>query len=181
MSKRAVLYRSRTGFTYQYSQWIAEELKCDMIENKKLCVKDIEQYDTLIIGGGVYIGSIDGFEFVQKNWDVLKEKDIYLLAVGLEQYGSRRIEFIWSRQMTREQREKVKCYYVKGGLDYSKLKLLDKMIIRIFKLLMHTTKKGQEETKGFIQDLSKAADYVSKEQLTDLFMELKKADTKWNQ
>ena len=49
MSKEVVLYRFKTGYTTQYANWIAKALKCDILENHKLKVQDVEQYDTIII------------------------------------------------------------------------------------------------------------------------------------
>ena len=168
MSKEVVLFRSKTGYTLQYAEWISKALKCDMIENRRLKVRDLEQYDTIILCGGVYLGTINGFEFVLKNWESLKEKKIYVLAVGLEQVNSERIEQIWNRGLTREQRTVISCHYALGGLNFPKLGFLDKLIMRIFKLMMMTTKAGQKKTNHFTRNLKHPVNYIDKEYIETL-------------
>lgn len=85
MSKEVVLFRSKTGYTMQYANWIAKALKCDILENHRLKAQALEQYDTIILGGGVYMGTINGLDFLLKNWESFRKKKIYLFAVGLEQ------------------------------------------------------------------------------------------------
>ena len=43
--KTVVVYRSKTGYTRKYAEWIAEELGCDIKENAKL--SDITGYDMI--------------------------------------------------------------------------------------------------------------------------------------
>lgn len=173
MSKEVVLYRSKTGYTTQYANWIAKALKCDILENHKLKVHDVEQYDTIILGGGVYLGTINGIDFLLKNWESLMEKKIYLFAVGLEQENSARAETIWNRELTREQRTNISCHYVLGGLNYPKLRFWDKLMIRIFKLLMKGTKKGQKRTSHFLNNLRQPVNYANKESIETLINDVK--------
>lgn len=54
MSKIVVIYQSKYGATKKYAEWLAEELLCDLIETKKATIEQIEKYDVVILGGGIY-------------------------------------------------------------------------------------------------------------------------------
>ena len=53
--KTIVAYKSKSGYTKKYAQWIAQELNCDIKENAEL--SDIINYDVIIYGGGMYAGA----------------------------------------------------------------------------------------------------------------------------
>lgn len=40
-----VIYKSKTGFTKRYAEWIAEELKCDILDYKNLSRLSIAEYE----------------------------------------------------------------------------------------------------------------------------------------
>ena len=52
--KTIVAYKSKSGYTKTYAEWIAQELHCDIKENAEL--SDLAGYDTIIYGGGMYAG-----------------------------------------------------------------------------------------------------------------------------
>ncbi len=52
--KTIVAYRSKSGYTKRYAEWISQELGCDIKEDPQL--SDISGYDTIIYGGGMYAG-----------------------------------------------------------------------------------------------------------------------------
>ena len=58
--KGIIIYKSRTGFTKRYAQWISEELKYDIESYQDIRKDSIDQYDLVIYGGNLYAGKIDG-------------------------------------------------------------------------------------------------------------------------
>ena len=50
MSKTAVIYKSKTGFTCKYAQWIAEETGCDLFSYEQREKVDFSRYDTILCG-----------------------------------------------------------------------------------------------------------------------------------
>ena len=46
--KTIVVYKSKSGYTRTYAEWIAQEMGCDIRENAEL--SDIIGYDTIICG-----------------------------------------------------------------------------------------------------------------------------------
>ena len=70
--KCAVVYRSEAGHTKAYAQWIAEALQCDLLKGIKVKVSDLLSYDTIICGGSLNAGGINGVKLITKNFDQLK-------------------------------------------------------------------------------------------------------------
>ena len=75
-NKILVIYKSKTGFTKRYAQWIKEDLSCDIISYEKGMNLSFDSYDTVIYGGGFYAGKINGLNQFKKNLSKIDGKKI---------------------------------------------------------------------------------------------------------
>ena len=82
MSKTAVIYKSKTGFTCKYAQWIAEETGCDLFSYEQREKVDFSRYDTILYGGGFYAGTIGGLKWFKKKLPELSGKKTAVFATG---------------------------------------------------------------------------------------------------
>ena len=57
-----ILCRSKYGASAKYAEWISQETGFKIIDTKKADIKEVEKYDTIVLGGGVYASSIAGIE-----------------------------------------------------------------------------------------------------------------------
>ena len=71
-----ILYQSKYGATKKYADWISEATGFECVETKKANIKEVEKYDTIILGGGIYAMGIAGLSFLKKNIDLLSDKKI---------------------------------------------------------------------------------------------------------
>ena len=69
-----ILFQSKYGATEKYADWLSQETGFPCIETKKASVKQIIDYDVIILGGGVYASGIAGMSFLKKNISALSEK-----------------------------------------------------------------------------------------------------------
>mgnify|MGYP000992876959 CR=1 FL=1 len=76
MKKTLVVYKSKSGFTKKYAEWISRQLKAEIREASKVTVETLFDYDTIIYGGGLYAGGISGVKLITKNFKRLKGKKI---------------------------------------------------------------------------------------------------------
>ena len=74
--KILVSYKSKTGFTKRYAEWISEELEADLKDIKD--VNDVSEYDLVIHGGWNMGGLINGLNDIKK----LNPKDLIVFLVG---------------------------------------------------------------------------------------------------
>ena len=73
--KYLVICDSQYGFTEQYARWIAEELGCPCVARKELEPGELQKYDGLIYGGGLYAGGVSGSKWFAKQLPVLARSE----------------------------------------------------------------------------------------------------------
>ena len=91
MSRGIILYQSKYGATKKYADWLVEETGYDCIETKDAKVANLQNYDVVILGGGVYASGIAGLQFIKKNIGRLGNKKIVVFAVGASPYDEKAI------------------------------------------------------------------------------------------
>lgn len=88
MSNRTiVIYKSKTGFTEQYAQWIRDELGCEIARYEDRNHINLEDYDTLIFGGGFYAGKIAGLKWFLEQALVLDSRKVVVFGTGASPAG----------------------------------------------------------------------------------------------
>lgn len=147
MKKAVVIYKSDTGFTKKYAEWIARELQCELMENKKINPSKLVDYDTIILGGSVMANMIAGAELIKNHFGELDKKQLVVYACGMGAPNAEEQEAMWAQNFTQEQLTKVKCFYCRGGLDFNKLKGIKKMMLKMMcKKMAQKTDRTQQET-----------------------------------
>ncbi|MBQ5331445.1 MAG: flavodoxin [Oscillospiraceae bacterium] len=164
--KTIVAYRSKSGYTKKYAQWIAEELGCDIKEDPEL--SDILGYDTIICGGGMYAGGFNGGKLITKNLDKLSGKKIALFAVGSNPGREHEMKVFWDRVLTHEQQGYIGCFYLRGGFDYGKLSAADKVLMQMLKLRLQSKKERTEDEQGMLDAYDTPVDFSDRENIRPL-------------
>ncbi len=52
--KTIVVYKSKSGYTKTYAEWISSELNCDLKCAEDIKIDELLKYDVIIYGGGLY-------------------------------------------------------------------------------------------------------------------------------
>lgn len=150
MSKTTVIYKSKYGSTKTYAQWIAEDLSADLLVSDKVKATDLQQYDTIIFGGGLYAGSVSGISLLKQNYDSIKDKSIYLFTVGASTTTDplviEAIRSALGRILTPNMLKNIKVYHLRGGMVYSKMGFIDKNLMKM--MIKMLNKKPPEELSG---------------------------------
>lgn len=141
--KTVIIYKSKTGFTKKYAQWIAEALSADVFDVTKVDIDMIKQYDNIIYGGSLYAAGITGLKFITKNFDKLKDKKLVIFATGASPSSQRVIDEVVSKNFTSEQQKYIKFFYFRGGFDYKKLNFFDKFLMNLLKLKIKSKAKDK--------------------------------------
>ena len=164
--KTIVAYKSKSGYTRRYAQWIAEELNCDIKENAEL--SDILDYDTVIYGGGMYAGGFNGVKLITKNLDKLSGKKIALFAVGSNPGREHEMKPFWDKVLTAEQQGSIGHFYLRGGFDFSKLTKGDKILMKMLKIRLQNLKTPTEDEKGMLAAYDVPVDFSDKANIKEL-------------
>jgi len=168
MSKVLVLYFTIYGSTKKYAEWIAEELKGDLLDIKDVRHNQLNDYDIIILGGGLYAGKIKGLNLLIDNYEKIKDKKLIIFTCGLADYT--KDENINS---VKERLEKnipnnlfgiIKVFYLRGYINYKNLSLKHKIMMSIMRKMI--IKKGMdklnEEDKEFLETYGQIVDFTDK-------------------
>ncbi len=168
--KTIVVYRSKTGFTKKYAAWIAEELQADLREYRGISPEELHRYDTIVYGGGLYAGGINGLKSFEKNLPYVRDRKIIVFATGATPDRPETTQELREMNFTKDQLEYMHFFYLRGGFDFSKLSLVDKflMILLKFKLRMKPASKRTADETGMLAVYSTPADFTKKKYMDDL-------------
>ncbi len=152
MSK-IVIYQSKYGSTKAYAQWIAEELGCEAMDAKKVKIEDLAAYDTIVYGGGLYAEVIAGVTLITKNFDKLKEKNLFVYSTGItpldcyDYYDKLVLEKNFKPYML----EKIKVYHFLGKMVMDELSLVHRTALKSLKKLMSRKENPTEMEKLLVE------------------------------
>ena len=164
--KTIVAYKSKSGYTKTYAEWIAQELDCDIKENAG--ISDIIGYDTIIYGGGMYAGGFNGIKLITKNLDKLSGKKIALFAVGSNPGREHEMQPFWEKVLTAEQQKQIGHFYLRGGFDFSKLTAGDKILMKMLKVRLQKLKERTEDEQGMLDAYDTPVDFRDKDNIKPL-------------
>lgn len=128
--KGIILYQSKYGATKKYAQWLAEATGFDVAETKKADIRQVAQYDTVILGGGVYASGIAGLSFLRRHMDKLAGKKVIAFCVGASPYDEAAVQQIVQHNM-KGVLAGVPLFYCRGAWDEEAMGLVDRMLCRM--------------------------------------------------
>lgn len=163
-NKTIVIYKSKTGFTERYAQWICEELGCEKVayrDKESVCFDD---YETIIFGSGFHAGQISGLKWFLKNISKLEEKTNIVFATGATPPNVPDVQKALRQNFSEEEWNKIKVFYIQSGLNYEKMGSADKLMMSIYRKMVKKT-EGESETYKMIEN---SYDFTSKESILPL-------------
>ena len=171
--KAIVIYKSKTGFVKKYAEWIAEELAADLFEASKVTSDMLAAYDIVIFGGGMYAVGINGVKLISKNFDNLKTKKVVVFATGASPAREEVIHEVLDKNFTSEQQKYIKFFYLRGGFDYSKLSLLNKVLMKMLKWKLKRKTKLTPDERGMLAAYDTPVDFTRKKNIGELIAYVK--------
>lgn len=171
MKSTAVIYKSKYGSTKKYAEWIGNELECDVLENSSVSADLLKMYDTIIYGGGLFAGGVNGISLITKNFDAIKNKDIILFTVGLadpkDTANTEHIKGGIKKAVSPEVYEKLKIFHLRGGIDYSALGIVHKAMMAMLVKSMKSKDKSElrDEDKLMLETYGQQVDFTDKKSI----------------
>ena len=165
--KTIVIYKSKTGFTKKYAKWIAEDLTADIFEVSKVTINKLIEYDTIIYGGSLYAVGINGVKLITQNINKLKDKKVVVFATGASPSRDDVVNEVRNKNFTKEQKEHIKFFYLRGGFNYSKLNPFDKILMLLLKWKIKNKKKEEltNDEIGMLAIYDKPMDFTMKKDI----------------
>lgn len=164
-----IVYKSVTGFTRQYAQWISEDLGCEAMELKKTSAKTMADYSTIIYGGRFHAGFVDGLKQCKKLFEESKAKRLIVFGTGATPATETdMIDEAWKNNFTPEELTRIPHFYMESGLRYDNMPLGDKLMLKTFAAMIKGKKEKSEYEEAMGKALGTSYDHSSKENISPL-------------
>lgn len=132
MENIVIIYQSKYGATKKYAEWLSQELSGDLVETNKAVIGQIEKYDVIILGGGIYASGIAGISFLKKHYYKLKGKKIIVFAVGASPYDENAMTALKERNLKSELAH-IPCFYCRGAWNEDIMSWKDRTLCNLLK------------------------------------------------
>lgn len=165
-----VIYKTKYGATKTYAEWIAEELECKAIDAKNVKIEDLQEYDTIIYGGGLYAEVIAGATLITRNLDKLEGKKIIVYSTGITplKYREYYDKLVVEKNFKPEMLEKIKIYNFMGKMIIDELSFPHKSALKTLKQIMQSKKEPNEMERLLIELCETSGDFTNKSAIKEL-------------
>ena len=170
-----VIYKTKYGSTKTYAEWISEELGCEMKDAKDVSVEDLENYDTIIYGGGLYAEAINGVSLITKNVEKLKDKKIAIYSTGITplEYRDYYDKLVIERNFKNGVSENVKLFAFTGKMVLDELSVVHRTALKTLKKIMSAKQNPTEMEKLLVELCDADGDFSDRTQIKDLISYIK--------
>ena len=166
--KVVVVYKSISGFTKKYAEWIAEALKADIFKQEEINMNRLLEYDIIIYGGSLHAVGITGVNIIRKNVRQLKNKNIIIFVTGASPFTEEIVDEIKQKNFKEEEQKYIKLFYFRGGFNFNKLNFTNKIIMTLFKWKLQSKRDKTPEEQGMLAAYSKPVDFTKKQNIKEL-------------
>lgn len=174
--KTIVIYTSKYGSTEKYARWIAETLNCPAKKLQDIRAGELDAYDTLVYGGGLYAGGIAGFKKFLSRLESAKDRKLVLFMVGMTSPTETDIYAeIAERNIPAEWKGCFEIFALRGDQLFSKMNGLHKLMMRVPKSMAEKKSASErtEDDKHFLENFGQDVIFASKEQLNPILSYLR--------
>lgn len=159
MKSILLVYKTKTGFTKKYVDWITETITCHTIPFDQINNVDINNYDIIIYGAGMHASHIQGLKEFKKKVLNLVSKKIVVFATGGSPYSEEIISKIKMNNFSVDELNCIKFYYFQSGLNYEKMGLCDKAIMKIYSKILKLKNNKSDIEHGTSNAISNSYDH----------------------
>jgi len=170
-----VVYKTRYGSTKTYAEWIGEELGCEVKDAPSVTAAELEKYDTIIYGGGLYAEVINGVNLITKNFDKLKDKKIAVYTTGItplectEYYDN----YVVEKNFKTGVPENIKIFNFTGKMILDELTVVHRTALKTLKKIMSSKKEPTEMEKLLVELCDADGDFSDRSQIAGLISYVK--------
>ena len=172
MNKIVVVYRSKSGYTKKYAEWIAKTTGADLLLGNNTRIDDLLNYDTIVFGGALYAGGINGIKLILNNYEKLKDKKVIIFCLGASPVRPEIYEEVKNNNLTNEQQQTIDFFMIRGGFDYSKLTLVDKILMNILKFKLKRKKNPTADERGMLNSYTHPCDFTDEKSINPILQSL---------
>jgi flavodoxin len=177
MSKTVVVYRSKSGYTKKYAQWIAEATGADLFDGRTAKLKDLLAYDAIVYGGALYATGVHGLSLITRNFEALKDKKLIVFTLGATPVRPDNVEEVRSKNFTVEQQQRIRFFMLRGGFDKSKLTPVDKVLMALLKAKLKSRKSPTADERGMLAAYEQPLDFTDEKNIAPFVAAVREEQT----
>ncbi len=161
MDSILIVYKTNTGFTKKYVDWITETIACQTVPFDQVNNVDINNYDIIIYGAGMHAGHIQGLKEFKKEVLNLVNKKIVVFATGGAPYYEEIIPKIKTDNFSADELNTIKFFYFQSGINYEKMGLFNKTIMKTYSKALAFKNKKSDIEDGTSKAIAQSYDHSS--------------------
>lgn len=160
-----IVYKSETGFTQKYVEWLTETITCcKAVALDQISTIRVDHYGIIVYGAGIHAGRIQGLkEFKRKAFDLSKK--IVVFATGGAPGDEAIISEIRANNFSAEELESIEFFYFQSGLNYEKMGLRDKAMMKLYSKMLELKSNKSDIEDGTSKAMSTSYDHSSRDQM----------------
>ena len=173
---KIIIYASVYGSAKKYAEELSRITGIKAKSFKEL--KSLSDFETIIYIGALYAGGVLGLKKTFQKEFNLNGKKIIIATVGLSDPENNEnisnIQKSLKLQLSNDVLNCAKIFHLRGGIDYSKLKVVHKTTMHLLykKALSLPPEKQNAETKAMIETYNKKVDFVDFDSLKAIVSEV---------
>ena len=137
MNKIMVVYESQYGATKQYAELIAKQLSADIYNADNVSEQQLKLYDTIIWGGGIYAGRINGINKLERILKNFAGKQIIIFSVGVTPIdATERLQKVRDNSLAPAFQEGISFFHFNCGVNFLKLSLIHRIMLATERMLL---------------------------------------------
>lgn len=173
MESTLIVYKSKTGFTKRYVEWIAESIACQTVPFDRIDNIDLSKFNIIIYGAGMHAGRVQGLEKFKKKVLILGGKKIVVFATGAAPDTDEIITKIKTDNFSADELDDIKFFYFQSGINYEKMGFLDKTIMKTYSKVLELKNNKSDIETGTGEAISSSYDYSNRESIKPMVDYLK--------
>lgn len=126
--KTLVLYESKNGSTAKYAEDIAKRVNAEVAPLKKFKLKKMKDYDTIVFGGWIKGGNVQGINKFLQYWDDISDKNVLVFACGMSMTTKEARQNLIDQNLL--DMYHLRFYQFRGSFEFQKLGMLEKLLIK---------------------------------------------------
>ncbi len=165
-----VVYKTKYGSTRTYAEWIGKELNCKVVDAKGIKIEELEKFDIIIYGGGLYAEIINGVSLITKNMDKLKNKKIVVYTTGITPIDCRDYydKLVVEKNFKNGVPEGLKIFNFTGKMITEELSPVHRTALKTLKKIMSAKKEPTKMEKLLVELCDADGDFSDRSQIADL-------------
>ena len=162
--KALIIYKSKTGFTKWYAEFIAKEVDGNLMDFKEVTAEIMSGYDVVVYGGGLYAGMINGYKKAKEMFEKSSANRFILFATGgTPNEARKKIDEVWKNNLSAEELQSIPHFYMQGGICYEKMSFSNRTIMKMMSKVLDKKKNKDSAEEGFAQAIKSSYDIKAKE------------------